>query len=62
MYSLEKQTKNAVCSNIGTRSQTIKEVIASIDLSEAEKIITEKLKNYSYLIKPEIRSTKFRVI
>ena len=63
VYALEKQTKNVVSFNIGRRTnQTLKKVITSLELSEAEKIITDKLKNYKFLIKPEIHSTKFRGI
>ena len=61
--ALEKQTKNVVSFNIGRRTnQTLKKVITSLELSEAEKIITDKLKNYKFLIRPEIHSTKFRGI
>jgi IS1 family transposase/transposase-like protein len=63
VYALEKQTKNVVSFNIGRRTnQTLKKVITSLELSEAEKIITDKLKNYTFLIRPEIHSTKFRGI
>ena len=63
VYALEKQTKNVVSFNIGRRTnQTLKKVITSLELSEARKIITDKLKNYKFLIRPEIHSTKFRGI
>ena len=63
VYALEKQTKNVVSFNIGRRTnQTLKKVITSLELSEAEKIITDKLKKYNFLINPEIHSTKFRGI
>ena len=63
VYALEKQTKNVVSFNIGRRTnQTLKKVITSLELSEAEKIITDKHKNYKFLIRPEIHSTKFRGI
>ena len=63
VYALEKQTKNVVSFNIGRRTnQTLKKVITSLELSEAEKIITDKLKKYKFLINPEIHSTKFRGI
>ncbi len=63
VYALEKQTKNVVSFNIGRRTnQTLKKIITSLELSEAEKIITDKLKNYKVLIRPEIHSTKFRGI
>ena len=63
VYALEKQTKNVVSFNIRRRTnQTLKKVITGLELSEAEKIITDKLKNYKFLIRPEIHSTKFRGI
>ena len=63
VYALEKQTKSVVSFNIGRRTnQTLKKVITSLELSEAEKIITDKHKNYKFLIRPEIHSTKFRGI
>lgn len=37
--------------------KTLSKVITSLELSEAKKIITDKLKNYKYLIKKEIHST-----
>ena len=61
--ALEKQTKNVVSFNIGRRTnKTLKKVITSLELSEAKKIVTDKLKNYKFLIRPEIHSTKFRGI
>ena len=61
VYALEKQTKNVVCFNIGRRTnKTLKKVITSLELSEAQKIITDKLKNYKYLISEQIHSTKFQ--
>ncbi|MCQ4142564.1 IS1 family transposase [Chryseobacterium sp. EO14] len=63
VYALEKQTKNVVSFSIGRRTnKTLKKVITSLELSEAEKIITDNLKNYKFLIRPEIHSTKFRGI
>ena len=63
VYALEKQTKSVFSFNIGRRTnQTLKNVITSLELSEARKIITDKLKNYKFLIRPEIHSTKFRGI
>ncbi|WP_456237184.1 IS1 family transposase [Chryseobacterium urinae] len=63
VYALEKQTNKVVSFHVGRRTnQTLKKVITSLELSEAEKNITDKLKNYNYLIRPEIHSTKFRGI
>ena len=63
VYALEKQTKKVICFHVGRRTnKTLKKVITSLELSEAQKIITDKLKNYKYLISEQIHSTKFRVI
>ena len=63
VYALEKQTKKVICFHVGRRTnKTLKKVITSLELSEAQKIITDKLKNYKYLISEQIHSTKFRGI
>ena len=62
-YALEQETKKVVSFNVGRRTnKTLSKVITSIELSEAKKIVTDKLKNYKYLIKKEIHSTKYRGI
>lgn len=62
-YALEQESKNVVSFNVGRRTnKTLSKVITSLELSEAKKIITDKLKNYKYLIKKEIHSTKQRGI
>lgn len=63
VYALEQMTKRVVSFNIGRRTnKTLKNVIISLELSNAKKIITDKLPNYKYLIPQEIHSTKFRGI
>ena len=62
-YALEQESKNVVSFNVGRRTnKTLSKVITSLELSKAKKIITDKLKNYKYLIKKEIHSTKYRGI
>ncbi|MEC4004856.1 IS1 family transposase [Flavobacterium sp. SUN052] len=59
--ALEKETKKIVSFNIGRRTnKTLNKVICSLELSNPVKIIIDKLKNYRYLIKKEIHSTKYR--
>lgn len=61
VYALEQDTKKVVSYAIGARTnKTLKRVITSLELSEAKKIVTDKLRNYKYLIKKEIHSTKLR--
>lgn len=62
-YALEQETKKVVSYNVGRRTnKTLSKVISSLELSEAKKIVTDKLKNYKYLIKKEIHSTKHKGI
>jgi insertion element IS1 protein InsB len=62
-YALEQETKKVVSFNVGRRTnKTLSKIITSLELSEAKKIVTDKLKNYKYLIKKEIHSTKHRGI
>ncbi|MDI1256712.1 MAG: IS1 family transposase [Flavobacterium sp.] len=63
VYALEQETKNVVSFNVGRRTnKTLNKVITSLELSDAKKIVTDKLKHYRYLIKKEIHSTKHRGI
>lgn len=62
-YALQQETKKVVSYTIGKRTnKTLKRVITSLELSEAKKIITDKLINYKFLIQKEIHSTKHRGI
>jgi insertion element IS1 protein InsB len=51
VYALERETKRVVSFNVGNRTNTtLKTVIRTLELSEAKRIYTDKLKNYLYLI------------
>jgi len=59
VYALERETKQVVSFNVGRRTnRTLKRVIISLELSEAKKIYTDKLRNYRYLIGNIIHSTR----
>lgn len=61
VYAVNKKTREIVSFNIGKRTNiTLKFVIKSLELSQATKIYTDKLKNYKYLISKEFHSTKYR--
>lgn len=61
VYALEQENKGVVSFNFGRRTnETLKNVIKSLELSNAKAIITDKLKNYKYLIPKEIHNTKYR--
>lgn len=59
VYALERETRKVVCFNTGSRTnKTLNHVIQSLQLSEANKIITDRLRNYKYLINRKIHCTK----
>jgi len=59
VYALEKDSKNVVSFTIGKRTnKTLSCVLDTLKLSEAKKIFTDRLKNYSYLIDAKIHSVK----
>jgi IS1 family transposase/transposase-like protein len=59
VYALDKVTKNVVSFNLGKRTnQILDKVIKTLINSQAQKICTDKLRNYQYLIPKEIHSTK----
>ena len=59
VYALDKETKQVVSFNVGRRTnKTLKRVIKSLELANARKIYTDKLKNYRYLIGKKIHSTR----
>jgi insertion element IS1 protein InsB len=63
VYALDQKTKNVVSFNVVRRTnKMLKNVILSLELSKAKMIIIDKLRNYKFLIKVEIHSTKFRGI
>jgi insertion element IS1 protein InsB len=59
VYTLEKDSKEVVCFNIGKRTnKTLNYVIQSLKLSQAKKIYTDGLKNYKFLIEKKIHCIK----
>lgn len=59
VYALEKNSKNVVSFNVGKRTnKTLNHVLDTLKLSEAKKIFTDRLKNYSYLIDEKLHSVK----
>ncbi|MGO4710979.1 IS1 family transposase [Chryseobacterium sp. 2TAF14] len=58
VYALEKDSKNVICFNLGKRNnETLNSVIKTLINSHPEKIYTDKLKNYRYLIPEKIHQT-----
>jgi len=59
VYALEKDSKKVVSFNVGKRTnKTLRRVLDTLKLSEAKKIFTDRLKNYSYLIDKKLHSVK----
>jgi IS1 family transposase len=59
VYALEKNSKTVVSFNVGKRTnKTLSCVLDTLKLSEAEKIFTDRLKNYRYLIDEKLHSVK----
>lgn len=59
VYALEKVSKTVVCFNLGKRTnETLNRVIQTLINSGAEKIYTDKLRNYQYLIPEKIHFIK----
>lgn len=59
VYALEKNSKTIVSFNVGKRTnKTLNRVLETLKLSEAKKIFTDRLKNYSYLIDEKLHSAK----
>ncbi|MDI1255293.1 MAG: IS1 family transposase [Flavobacterium sp.] len=51
------------CICFGTRNnKRLRKAITNLELSDAKRIVTDKLKHYRYLIPKEIHSTKYRGI
>ncbi|WP_449387859.1 IS1 family transposase [Chryseobacterium lineare] len=58
-YAIDKITKKIVSFHVGKRTnKTLKTIIKTLINSQAEKICTDKLRNYQYLIPKEIHSSK----
>lgn len=59
VYAVNKTTKEMAGFYVGKRTnKTLNQIIKTLINSKAEKIFTDKLKNYKYLIPQEIHSTK----
>jgi insertion element IS1 protein InsB len=58
VYALDRESKRVVSFNVGRRTnKTLKLVIKSLELANARKIYTDKLKNYRYLITKKLHNT-----
>ncbi len=58
VYAFERETKTVVSFNVGRRTnKTLRYVIRSLELSNARRIYTDKLKNYRYLISKKLHNT-----
>ena len=58
VYALDRETKAVVSFNVGRRTnKTLKSVIRSLELSNAKRICTDKLKNYRFLIAKKLHQT-----
>tara|TARA_A100001015_G_scaffold308606_2_gene406525 strand:- start:605 stop:931 length:327 start_codon:yes stop_codon:yes gene_type:complete len=56
-----RESKAVVRIHVGPRTnKTLNRVLVSLQLAEAKKIFTDKLKQYRYLIPKKIHSTKVR--
>ncbi|MFT3794329.1 IS1 family transposase [Flavobacterium sp.] len=58
-YALERETKRIVSFNVGKRTnKTLNWILKSLVLSDADKIYTDGLKNYKFLIPKELHIVK----
>ena len=58
VYALDRESKAVVSFNVGRRTnKTLKSVIRSLELANARRIYTDKLKNYRYLIAKKLHIT-----
>ena len=58
VYALDRESKTVVSFNVGRRTnKTLKSVIRSLELANARRIYTDKLKNYRYLIAEKLHNT-----
>lgn len=58
-----RESRKIVCFHVGKRTnKTLSRVIQTIQNSNPKQIITDRLKNYHYLINRSLHSTKFRGI
>jgi insertion element IS1 protein InsB len=58
VYALDRDSKVVVSFNVGRHTnKTLKSVIRSLELANARRIYTDKLKNYRYLIDKKLHKT-----
>jgi insertion element IS1 protein InsB len=58
VYALDRESKAVVSFNVGRRTnKTLKLVIRSLELANARRIYTDKLKNYRYLIDKKLHNS-----
>lgn len=58
VYAFDRESKTVVSFNVGRRTnKTLKYVIISLELANARRIYTDKLKNYRYLIAEKLHNT-----
>ncbi len=63
VYALCRENRRVVSFNVGKRSnKTLNCVIQTVQDANPQQIITDKLKNYLYLVNKELHSTKYRGI
>lgn len=63
VYALCRETGKVVSFNVGKRTnKTLKCVIQTVQNANPKQIITDKLKNYRYLVDEKIHNTKYRGI
>lgn len=57
-----RESKRIVCLSVSSRTnKTLNRVLISLQLSEAQKIYTDQLKHYRFLIEKSMHSTKPRM-
>jgi len=55
VYALDRQTRQVVCFNVGTRTnKTLNVVLQTLQNAQAKRIYTDRLKNYKYLIDKKV--------
>lgn len=61
MSAYQRETGKIVRFSVGSRTnKTLNKVLISLQLSEAKKIFTDKLKHYRFLIEKKTHSTQAR--
>ncbi|NMH27436.1 IS1 family transposase [Flavobacterium silvaticum] len=58
-YALDRKTKNVIGFSIGKRTnKTLNSIIKTLELSEAERIYTDRLRNYRFLVPRHLHFTE----